>query len=134
MKKEDKILIHIKLNQDEIIRYRRDILMLELEILRILKTIDNYKKLRESELDKKSEMKKSLKEVNNSIRTLKTKILPKIELINKEKIEQLPEKKPKEKVNKKKTVKKISYKSSKKEENDLDSELVRIQEELKKLQ
>ena len=118
MKNEN--LIHVKFGHYETLQSKRDILSLEMNLLKALRTIKKYHLLRSEELKTKLNLQKKIKEVVANMRKLQT-TLPKLKI---------PEilKKDDEKVEKlDKIEEKVYYES-------LESQLQKIQDELNNLQ
>ena len=118
-------LIHIKMDYGEAINSKRDILSLEMSILRLAKTIENYKHLKRKEFDLKEEIHKKTKETASTIRRLE-RILPK---------SKVPSKFRKEESEKEEKVDKKGKKTHIKEEDkDIETQLIEIQKRLNALQ
>jgi hypothetical protein len=124
-KKLDEELIHVKLDYDELVESKRKILSVELAFLKILKSLKIYSSLRREELDKKFSLRTQMNFFNKSLVNLRSE-LPKLKIpkiLRKEgeelEIKNGPLKKP---------IIDNRYSS------DLDYELQKIQDELKKLQ
>jgi len=79
MKKEQKNLIHIKLEYDEALESKRDILSTKANLLRILRIIKEYQQIRLKELNKKTKLKRELSKLNLDLRKLK-QLLPKLKI------------------------------------------------------
>jgi len=77
MKKNN--LIHIKLDYDEAVKSRRDVLNTEADSIKIAQAIKKYRALRLKELQFKIELFKKLKETKSNLNKIKT-ILPKLEI------------------------------------------------------
>lgn len=145
MKKKDTI-IHIKLDSNEAIESRRDVLNTEVDIIKIAQNIKNYRAQRLKELQFKIILLKKLKEAQSDLRKIKT-LLPKLEIpkiLKKHEEEmhkeiEIKELRPIDEVKEEKIPKK--EKKSKKEikekikpvENSLESQLKQIQEKLNSL-
>lgn len=75
-------LIHVKLEYDELIQVKKDLLSLQLQLLKILKSISKYHYLRKIELDKKILFYNYLKNTNKYIVELQNQLpmikIPKI--------------------------------------------------------
>ncbi|MEK6824043.1 MAG: hypothetical protein AABY06_03325 [Nanoarchaeota archaeon] len=69
-------LIHIRLNRDELINSKKEILSTEADLIRILQTLKKYQNLRANELKLKARFLKKLKETKTEIKKLE-EILPK---------------------------------------------------------
>ena len=65
MEKED--FIHVKLENREAIQFKKQLLLLEMGILRLTKQIKNYRSLRELELKNKIKINKEIKSINKDI-------------------------------------------------------------------
>lgn len=76
---KDDNLIHVKFGYEEAFQSKKDILYLEMDLLKISKTIKNYHILRSDELELKLKFHKKIKEVNTNLRRLQT-ILPKLKI------------------------------------------------------
>lgn len=145
MKKQQENLIHVKLNYEEAVQSKKDVLNTEVDLIKIAKAIQNYKKLRSQELILKLELLKKIKGFKSDERKLKH-LLPKLEIPKIiKKIEAEKEAREKELKKKMKKIKgKKGEKTSKKKEtkkkevkktqiNSLDQALKEIQEKLAKL-
>jgi len=75
--------IHIKLESDEAIHSKRDILSAEINLLNIAKKIEDYRNLRKKELLRKITLKTKIKETIEEMKKLKEQLprtkIPKIE-------------------------------------------------------
>lgn len=115
-------IIHIKLEYDESLQAKKDILNSELGLLKVAKAIKKHQILRSDELKIKLRLYKKLKELKANIRKLQY-VLPKIKIpeILKEKEENSEEKiiKP--------TIEKRAH------DNSLETQLQEIQERLRQL-
>lgn len=69
-------LLHIRLNRDELINSKKEILSTEADLIRILQTLKKYHLLRTNELKLKAKFLKKLKETKVEIKKLE-EILPK---------------------------------------------------------
>ncbi len=124
-------LIHIRLEYDEAIESRKDILNTEADLITIAQGIRKYRGLRLKELQLKIELYRKIKEFKNDLRKLKT-LLPKL---------QIPKilKKHEEEVHGediieiKKPKKEDKETKSKKPVDELEAQLMEIQEKLNKL-
>ncbi len=101
--KEKENLIHVKLDFDEALVSKRDVLLTESYLIKMAKAIRAYRDLRTKELTSKIELDGKMKEIKHDIRNLKS-ILPIIEL---PKIVKEFEEKKHHKVKKKKEQKKV---------------------------
>ena len=72
-------LIHIKLERDEALESKRDILGSQIVLLRILKRINAYRVYRARELELKLTLNKKMKELRTNITTLQ-RILPQLKV------------------------------------------------------
>ena len=84
--------IHIKLEYTEAISGKRDILLIQMTLLKIARAIKTYHSLRKKESQTKLKLFKQLKDANNIIKKIQT-TLPKIR-INKRIKDEYQEKKP----------------------------------------
>ena len=111
---KEQSIVHIKVDYDEALQSKRDILASERDFLRIIKRIKRYKLLRGEEL--------------NSNITKLNQILPKVKLPNiLKKKEEAKKKEIKEEKQSKIEIKEIH------EDDDLERQLIEIQEKLRKL-
>lgn len=76
---ENGSLIHIKLEQNEAIESRRNILASQIILLKILKKVNEYKTLRAREFELKLKLYKKIREVKTDLENLK-KALPKLKI------------------------------------------------------
>jgi uncharacterized protein (DUF2384 family) len=134
MKKED--LIHIKLDYDEALYGKKNVLSVEASLIKIAQAIQKYKMLRMREL----ELKKTLDEKSSLLRADLKKVkttLPKMQLpkIVKKFEEKRHEEEKKAKIPKEKKSKKKTKKTKKVEpvKEDLGAQLQDIQDKLAKL-
>lgn len=133
-------LIHIRLDPDEAIESRKDILNTEFNLIKIAKAIKNYRILRLKELQLKIDLYKKTKDFKIEMNKLKT-ILPKQEipkllkkheqLMNDEKLEKEVKKIKVEREKSKKHEK--MPKEEKKHEDTLEKQLREIQDKLNSL-
>lgn len=151
-KKKQAPFIHIRLENDEAVRMKKDLLYLEISVVRALQIINRYKKLREKNYEYKKLLKEKIKQTHSDLNKLK-KTLPKIDktsLVEKiEKkynedlgIEESVNKKIEKRTGKSKKASKKASKKTKKssdeeieknKEKELQEELRTIQEQLRKL-
>ena len=121
-------LIHVKFEYDEAVEAKKEILKSQIEVLRVLKVIKNYHKLRSQELNNKLKLHRKIKLLITHINKLKT-TLPKIKipeiLYNEHDESELKEISKKPKLKKK--IKERIY------DNEIDRELADIQAKLKEL-
>ena len=118
MKNEN--LIHVKLEYGEALESKRDVLSSEMNLLRIAKTIKNYRILRTEELKTKSKLSRKLKEIITNIKKIQT-TLPKLkipEILNKDREIEEPDKSK---------IKERQF------DDSLESQLQEIQEKLKSI-
>jgi len=118
-------LIHVKLEYDELIQVKRDLLALQLSLLKILKLISKYHYLRKIEMDKKILFYNYLKNTSKNLIQLQI-MLPSIKI---PKILKKDYGQPKET--------RIKEKSSPEEvpvDSDLEMQLQEIQNRLKSLE
>jgi hypothetical protein len=64
--------IHVKLEYEEVIKSKKDILASEADILNIIKSMSRYTALRSSELDLKAQFYKEIKKIVIGIKMLET--------------------------------------------------------------
>ncbi len=121
MKKDE--LIHVKFEYNELLQSKRDLLSLEMSLLKIIGMLKRYHFLRQEELNKKSALYIKIKEINTKIKNLQT-VLPKLHVP-----EILQDKKIKEDVHKEL----IEIKRTARDEG-LDTQLEEIQNKLRELQ
>jgi hypothetical protein len=110
--------VYLKLENFEARKSKKGILSTEMLLLNIIKTIKNYKQLREEEFILRMQMYKLIKETNLEIRKTRSSF-PFIKLPEKQKIEELKYKERK--------------KIERKEDMDLEFQLKEIQERLMKM-
>lgn len=79
MVKEKSSPVHIRLNYDEAKDSRKDLLSSEINLLQIIKRIQNYQELRMKELEIKQDVLIKMGEVRKNIMGLE-KVLPKLKL------------------------------------------------------
>ena len=114
---ENEKLIHVKLEYEEAIQFKKDVLSLEMNLLKTIQTIKRYNKHRSEELELKLKFHKQIKRLLTEIRLLQ-KNFPEL------KIPQiLQEHETKE------TIHKEKYYS-----DDIESQLRKIQEKLNSLE
>lgn len=113
-------LLHIKLEYEENLKGKGDILYIESRLLKVVRAMRNFHEIKEEELILKQILAKKIKDLSLSLKNLKL-ILPK---------QEIPRKFLKEENNPKET---ISFKKEKitKEEGDLEEQLREINEKLK---
>lgn len=115
-------LIHIKLDYDEAINAKRDLLSFERDLIRVLKRVKNYHNYRSEELKVRLRIYRRIKELKTSLNKLGNS-LPKVKIP-----EILSKGREEFKIDKK-------IKTNSRDLNlDLDSQLEEIQNKLKKLQ
>jgi hypothetical protein len=116
MKEEN--LIHIKLEPSEATQSKKDILATQMGLIKILKSVREYRALRLRELKLKTSLSKKIKELKTNLKEL-NEIRPHVKV-------------PKE--FKEMEVKKMSPKKELSYSGDLESELNQIQKKLKELE
>jgi hypothetical protein len=127
MKEES--IFHIKVNYDEAVASRRDLLSSERDFLRVLKIIKKYDLLRKAELTNKLRMQNKIRDLKANLTRINN-ILPKIKVPDLLKKKILPEK---EEVKEEK-IEKVQIKTKETMvDEDLEKQLIEIQEKLKKL-
>lgn len=122
IKKEE--LIHIKLEYNELLQSKKDILFLEILLLKTTKILKRYHASRLEELKKKAELYQKIKELNKSIAAIQ-KVLPKL---------QVPEILRREEINDQEMdlkMKDIKYKSR---DQSLEAQLQEVQNRLNEMQ
>ncbi len=72
-------LIHVKLEYSEMLQSRKDILSLQMDLLKLLKTVKKYHFLRIAEMKRKEALYKKVKQVNNKFKRLQL-LLPKLKI------------------------------------------------------
>ena len=77
IKSSQEELIHVKLEYHELIQAKKEILNLELSLLKIVRTIKKYHELRMQEFDKKEFLYKNIKQTSTKLKSLQ-KTLPKL--------------------------------------------------------
>ena len=70
-------LIHVRLEYPELLQAKREILNLELSLLKIVRTIKKYHELRMQELNKKEFLYKNIKQTSTKLKSLQ-RTLPKL--------------------------------------------------------
>ncbi len=121
--KEQQNLIHVKIDYEEALQSKRDILASEKDILQILKTLKRYHLLRKEELTLKLKLQVKIKELKLNLKKL-SETLPKV------KTSPLP-KKEESKDGKATTA--TPKTKEEKEEDDLEKQLREIQDKLRSL-
>jgi len=114
-------LIHIRIENQELIESKREILQFQASLIKSLQQLKNYSALRNQELKLKSKLSRKLKETKAEINRLQ-QLLPKVkipEFLKKDEFEF------KEKIKEKKEIK---------SKTDLDYQLEEIQRKLNELQ
>ena len=125
MKNEN--LIHVKLEYGEALKARRDILLSEMNLLRIIKIMQKYHLLRSEELKTKLKVYRKIKEINTNIKKLQT-TLPELKIPKILKSEDSEEEEEIEGIeNRIKGTKESPY------DENLEAQLQEIQEKLKSI-
>jgi len=114
-------VVHLKLEYDEALIGKKDILSSEINVLQLLKVIKRYHILRNQELNKKLEMQKKIKDIRIKLDLL-TKLIPK---------PKLPKSLQKKEEGFSERIISLSYE---KHLNPLEKELKEIQRKLKELE
>ena len=78
--------IHIKIDFDEAVSSKRDLLMCEMSTLKLVSRIKKYQELREEEITRKSELKNRLRDARLILERIR-KNTPKLKSVKKEKKE-----------------------------------------------
>jgi hypothetical protein len=127
--KSEENLIHLRVDCENALESKKNILFTEVSLLKIAKIIKRYHYLRDQELELKIEIHRKTKEIDMSLKRLQT-LLPKLIIpkILQKRDELIIEEKPKEKSKKKNSL------AEKREELTIESQLQAIQEKLKALQ
>ncbi|MBU1129296.1 MAG: hypothetical protein KJ949_01545 [Nanoarchaeota archaeon] len=113
-------LIHVKINYEEAVDSKKEILSLQMNLLKVLRAIKNFGYLRTDELNQKTNFSKKIKSIKSDISKIQI-LLPKSEVP--EKYKKKPEIKHRE--IKEKLIEK------RESEDDLDMQLREIQEKLR---
>lgn len=77
-KKKEHPLVHLRLESDEAMQMKKDILQLEMGIVRILQIINNYRNLRKKNYETKNKMYDTIKQTHSDLNKLKRVNFPKI--------------------------------------------------------
>lgn len=124
---KEQSIVHIKVDYEEAIQSKRDLLTTERDFLNIIRRIKRYNVLRSEELNNKIKIQNKLKELNSNLNKI-NQIFPKIKLPDilkkKEIIKKNEEEEEKQEI------------AKAKEENkgdDLENQLMEIQEKLRRL-
>jgi hypothetical protein len=115
-------LIHVKLEYEEAVQGKKDVLATEVNLLRLIRTIKRYHALRIEELKLEAKAYKNISEMNLNIKKELT-ILPEVHLpkiLKQQEVEEKPEKKIKK-------IEKVNY------DDDIESQLRDIQNSLREL-
>lgn len=121
MKMKNENLIHIKFEYEEALQSKKDILLSEMNLLKISKTMKNYSSLRLEELDLKLKLFKKIKEINADLGKLQIS-LPRLKIP-----EILKKDEDDEEISKVKEIKERPY------EEDIEYELQEIQDKLRSI-
>ncbi|MBI2629703.1 hypothetical protein HYW76_01250 [Candidatus Pacearchaeota archaeon] len=78
--------IHIKIDFSDAKNSRKDLLLCEMNFLKMVEKLKNYRELRQKEFSEKNKLKNKVKEINLGVRRFKNKI-PKIKSAGREKEE-----------------------------------------------
>ncbi|MBT96816.1 MAG: hypothetical protein QF567_00420 [Candidatus Pacearchaeota archaeon] len=122
-RKKDEDTIHIKIDYNEALQSKKDILLSEMNLLKVIKIIKKYHSSRMNELKLKLKLYKKIKGINIQMKKLQN-ALPKTGISN-----VLKEKKSFKKIKNKK----ISRTKDKKKDNAVESQLKDIQNKLNSL-
>lgn len=114
-------LLHVKLEYEEGVQSKKDILSSERDLIKLIKIMRRYHLLRKEELNNKLRIYKKIKELKLNLTKL-TQALPKIKIPNILKKEE------------ERTLEKTSNKKKEDYDRDLESQLREIQEKLKRLE
>lgn len=77
-KKKEHPLVHLRLESDEAMQMKKDILQLEMGIVRILQIINNYRNLRKKNYETKNQIYETIKQTHSDLNKLKRVNFPKI--------------------------------------------------------
>ena len=127
MKKQN--LIHIRYSHSEAVDTKKNMLLTEKSILKIIQTLKDYNKLRRKEFKIKENSKKSLREIKNNIDKIKLSLpdLKRPEILKKTLEDIIPKEVIKEKQDNIKTIKEKKY------DFKLEKELEEIQRRLRSI-
>jgi hypothetical protein len=126
MKEKEHSLIHVRVEYEEGVQAKKELLSCEMEFLRILKILKKYHLLRKEELTNKLKLQNKMKDLKTNLGKL-TEILPKVKV---------PENLRKKAVVEEGAVKEESKGKKAKEEkkeDDLETQLREIQDRLRNL-
>lgn len=123
--------IHVRLLNFEAVNSKKDLLFSEENILKILQSLQNYRKLRQRELQVKSDLYSNLKKINTLVNSLQKKF-PTFKTPKKLKKFEHP-KKTAEKKNITSNKRKHSIKDKNFRDNNLESQIGEIHEKLQRL-
>ena len=118
MKEES--LVYVKLEYDEALQSKRDVLAAQVGLLRMIKLIRHYRLLRLEELKIKAQMYRKIKELTSNIKKIKTSF-PQVKIP------------PLKKSNDEEFVRKIKETRTSNEDDGLDIQLQEIQERLRSI-
>jgi len=110
--------VYLRLENQEARKSKKDILSTEISFLNIVKSIKNYKQLREEEFILRAQIYKLIKEMNLAIRKTRSSF-PFVKLPEKQKLEEIKTKERK--------------KIERREDTDLEFQLREIQERLRQM-
>ena len=125
--KKKESLIHVKLEYQEAVISKRDILKSEIELLKLIRAIKKYRAYRTKELIEKNRIKIRIVSMLKELRRAET-LLPKLELPKILEEEKYEEEKPM------KELKELSNKIEEKKDDELEQQLKEIQSRLQTLQ
>jgi hypothetical protein len=127
---KEQSVIHIKVDYDEALQSKRDILSSERDFLRIIQRIKRYNLLRGEELNNRLRIQNKIKDLRTNLNRINI-VFPKVKLPEilkrTEELKRIEEKEKQEEVTLKQEIEKET------EENDIESQLREIQEKLMKL-
>jgi hypothetical protein len=127
---KEETIFHIKVDYEEAVEAKRDMLSSERDFINILKIMRKYNALRQKELDNKLKIHNKIRDLKINLRKI-TDILPKIKIPDILKKRNLPEKE--EVVVEEKLVKVEPKTKEAIDEDELEKQLKEIQERLSKL-
>jgi len=127
---KEQSVVHIKVDYEDALATKRNILSSEVNFLKTIKTIKRYKLLRGEELNNRLRVQNKIKELKLNITKI-NEVFPKVklpEILRKAEIKKKNEEEKKEKQEKVKEEVKEKH-----QEDDLETQLREIQEKLMKL-
>lgn len=130
MKKET--IVHVKFDREESKEYKKEILHAQLNLLKITRSVRNFREARMKELEKKMKIYQELKDMRKKVRSLETSLpKPKIPKIVQKSMEGEEKEEKEEEVLEK--AKPEEKKKENKSQDEIEAQLLEIKEKLKKL-